>query len=68
LSVNVAEFQLKLPSSTARLRSRLYELKAVQNENYSEDGDCIIQIRLSEVEWLRLVKQEGDSILNFIIK
>jgi GTP-binding protein HflX len=68
LSVTVAEFQLKLPISAARLRSRLYELKAIQRESYSEDGDCLIQIRLSEVEWLRLVKQEGENILNFIVQ
>jgi GTP-binding protein HflX len=68
LSVTVAEFQLKLPISAARLRSRLYELKAIQRENYIEDGDCIVQIRLSEIEWLRLVKQEGESILNFIVQ
>jgi GTP-binding protein HflX len=68
LSVTVAEFQLKLPISAARLRSRLYELKAIQRENYIEDGDCIVQIRLSEIEWLRLVKQEGESILSFIVK
>ncbi|WP_321409143.1 ribosome rescue GTPase HflX [Tolumonas auensis] len=68
LSVQIVEHQLKLPVSAARLRSRLYELKAIQRENYAEDGNCIMQIRLSEVEWLRLVKQEGPDILNFIVK
>ena len=68
LSVQVVEHQLKLPASAARLRSRLYELKSIQRGSYAEDGDCIVQIRLSEVEWLRLVKQEGPHILNFTVK
>jgi len=38
LSVSVAELQLKLPISASRLRSRLYELKAIQREHYAEDG------------------------------
>ncbi len=68
LGVQIVDFQLRLSASSARLRSKLYELKAIQRENYDEDGNCVVHIRLPEVEWLRLVKQEGANILSFIIK
>lgn len=55
LGVQIVDFQLRLSASSARLRSKLYELKAIQRENYDdEDGNCVVHIRLPEVEWLRL--------------
>lgn len=67
LGVQIVEYQLCLPVSAAKIRSKLYELKAIQKEAYDENGNCMIQIRLPEVEWLRLIKQE-ISIPSFIVQ
>ena len=66
LGVQIAEVQLKLPGSAAKIRSKLFELKAVQHESYDETGDCVLSIRLQEVEWQRLLKHE-PQLTDFII-
>ncbi len=67
LGVQIVEYQLRLPPAAARIRSKLYELKAIQRETYAENGDSMIHIRLPEVEWLRLIKQE-ITIPSFIVQ
>jgi len=67
LGVHIVEYQLRLPPTAARIRSKLYELKAIQRETYAENGDSMVHIRLPEVEWLRLIKQE-ITIPSFIVQ
>lgn len=54
--------QLHIPAYLSRLRSLLYQLKAVQQENINEDGSFSLNIRLPLIEWNRLCKQESDLL------
>ncbi|QIQ20513.1 ribosome rescue GTPase HflX [Zophobihabitans entericus] len=54
--------QLILPAHLARLRSRFYQLNAVESEIIDEDGSFNLQIRIPMVEWNRLCKQEHDLV------
>ncbi len=67
LAVTLAEHQLKLPPSAGRLRSVLYAMRAIQQEAYAENGDCLLHIRLPLRDWNRLLKQEGETLRPFIV-
>lgn len=54
--------ELNVPAYLSRLRSRLYQLKAVQQEIIKEDGSFNLNIRLPLIEWNRLCKQEPDLL------
>ena len=53
---------LNLPTYLARLRSRLYQLNAVEHEFINEDGSFHLDVRMPAIEWNRLCKQEPDLL------
>lgn len=57
--------QLNLPIHLAKLRSRLYQLNAVEHEVINSDGSFHLDVRMPAIEWNRLCKQEPD-LLYFI--
>ena len=57
---------LQLPQRMARMRAQFFELGAVQEESYAEDGSILLKVRLPRVELNRLVSREGLKPLDFI--
>ena len=45
---------LRLPPEAGRLRSRFYQLQAIEKEWNEEDGSVGLQIRMPIIEWMRL--------------
>jgi GTP-binding protein HflX len=66
LSGEIASYELRLPPEAGRLRSRFYQLQAIEKEWIEEDGSIGLQIRLPIVEWHRLCKREQE-LLKYII-
>ncbi|MWP62157.1 ribosome rescue GTPase HflX [Gilliamella sp. Pas-s25] len=62
LAKQIQVCHLSLPAYLARLRSRLYQLNAVENEFINEDGSFHLDVRIPSVEWNRLCKQEPDLL------
>ncbi|BDH47448.1 GTPase HflX [Salmonella enterica subsp. enterica serovar Choleraesuis] len=58
LAGELAQHTLLLPPEAGRLRSRFYQLQAIEKEWLQEDGCVGLQIRMPIVEWHRLCKQE----------
>lgn len=58
LSGEVAQHTLRLPPQEGRLRSRFYQLQAIEKEWMEEDGSVSLQVRMPIVDWRRLCKQE----------
>ena len=54
--------QLSLPVHLVRLRSRFYQLNAVEHEIINEDGSFQLDVRMPSIEWNRLCKQEPDLL------
>ncbi|MBK4715984.1 MULTISPECIES: ribosome rescue GTPase HflX [Tenebrionibacter/Tenebrionicola group] len=54
----LAQHTLLLPPQAGRLRSRFYQLQAIEKEWMEEDGSIGLQVRLPVVDWRRLCKQE----------
>ncbi|ERK13910.1 GTP-binding protein HflX [Serratia fonticola AU-P3(3)] len=66
LSGEIAHYELRLPPQAGRLRSRFYQLQAIEKEWNEEDGSIGVLVRMPIVEWRRLCKQEQE-LINFIV-
>ncbi|GAA3913771.1 GTPase HflX [Gibbsiella dentisursi] len=66
LSGEIAHYKLRLPPEAGRLRSRFYQLQAIEDEWNEEDGSIGMMVRMPIVEWRRLCKQE-QALISFIV-
>ncbi|WON77277.1 ribosome rescue GTPase HflX [Serratia sp. UGAL515B_01] len=66
LSGEIAHYELRLPPEAGRLRSRFYQLQAIEKEWNEDDGSIGVVVRMPIVEWRRLCKQEQE-LINFIV-
>ncbi|MDC9587968.1 GTPase HflX [Xenorhabdus sp. XENO-10] len=60
LSGEIAHYKLHLPPETGRLRSRFYQLQAIEREWMEDDGQVGVEVRMPMVDWCRLCKQEPN--------
>ncbi|BAE73613.1 GTP-binding protein [Sodalis glossinidius str. 'morsitans'] len=58
LAGEIARHELRLPPQAGRLRSRFYQLQAIEKEWVEEDGSMGLVVRLPIIGWHRLCKQE----------
>lgn len=58
LSGEIAHLELRLPPEEGRLRSRFYQLQAIEREWNDENGCVCLEVRLPIVDWRRLCKKE----------
>ena len=66
LSGEIAHLELCLPPSEGRLRSRFFQLQAIEREWLGDDGRICLEIRLPIVDWRRLCKQE-QQLADYVI-
>ncbi|WP_367672145.1 ribosome rescue GTPase HflX [Serratia symbiotica] len=66
LSGEIAHYELRLPPQAGRLRSRFFQLQAIEKEWNEKDGSIGVVVRMTSVEWHRLCKQE-QSLIHFIV-
>ncbi|WNN43924.1 MULTISPECIES: ribosome rescue GTPase HflX [Winslowiella] len=66
LAGEIAQFDLRLPPEAGRLRSRFYQLQAIEKEWNEEDGSVGLHIRMPIIDWRRLCKQE-PALVDYIV-
>ena len=66
LSGEIAQHTLCLPPQAGRLRSRFYQLQAIEKEWMEDDGSVGLQVRMPIVDWRRLCKQE-PALMDYIV-
>ncbi|AGH80384.1 HSR1-like GTP-binding protein [Psychromonas sp. CNPT3] len=57
LSGQIRELHLCIPPEQGKLRAQLYQINCIVNESYAENGDCLVDIRINNVDLSRLRKQ-----------
>ncbi|GAB57812.1 ribosome rescue GTPase HflX [Rheinheimera nanhaiensis] len=67
LSERYIDIALALPPAQASWRSRCHQQDCVVQEQYTEDGTCHLQLRLSAAQWQRMVKQSQGVLENYIV-
>ena len=61
LAEDMLQGRLTLNPSQGRVRARLFQLGAIQAEEYSDSGDILLDIRLPRQDFERISKQEHLS-------
>ncbi len=59
LSSDVFSEEIRLQPAEARLRAILYELGAIREERYEENGDIVIAVRLQRQDFKRALSKAG---------
>ncbi|MBE4620969.1 ribosome rescue GTPase HflX [Vibrio navarrensis] len=68
LASQIIEYQLRIPPQhQGRIRSIFFQMKCIQQEEYDQDGNLLIDIRMQQVDWSRLEKKEGAVLRDFIV-
>ncbi|MDA0150518.1 ribosome rescue GTPase HflX [Vibrio sp. LaRot3] len=68
LASQMVQYQLCIPpQNQGRLRSTFFQMKCIQQEEYDQDGNLLINIRMQQVDWSRLEKREGAVLRDFIV-
>ncbi|WP_260261309.1 ribosome rescue GTPase HflX [Vibrio intestinalis] len=68
LASQMVQYQLCIPPQhQGRLRSTFFQMKCIQQEEYDQDGNLLINIRMQQVDWSRLEKREGAVLRDFIV-
>ncbi|XEV14716.1 ADP-ribosylation factor-like protein [Vibrio alginolyticus] len=68
LASQMVEHQLRIPPQyQGRFRSTFFQMKCIQREEYDQDGNLLIDIRMQQVDWSRLEKREGAVLTGFIV-
>ncbi|MBQ8708622.1 MAG: GTPase HflX [Succinivibrionaceae bacterium] len=66
---NIVELRLLLPPELAgRIRSDLYELRSVVSEECTDDGMCVVNIKLPRTSFNQLDKKYGFSLSGFVVR
>ena len=67
LSGHIRSLKLALPPEQGKLRAIFHQLECIEHESYAQNGDCILEIRLNNTDWQRLLKQQGTLIEEYIV-
>ncbi len=55
LASQMVDYCLRIPPQyQGRLRSLFFEMKSIQSEEYDQDGNLLINIRMQQVDWSKL--------------
>ncbi|KMT64412.1 ribosome rescue GTPase HflX [Catenovulum maritimum] len=67
LAKKMVSYTLAIPPSESKMRGVFYQLNCIQAESYAENGDWLIDVRLSSDDWNRTNKVHNLKLDNFIV-
>ncbi|WP_086981617.1 ribosome rescue GTPase HflX [Vibrio aphrogenes] len=68
LASQIVQYHLSIPPlHQGRIRSLFFQMNVIQAEEYDEQGNLLINVRMQQVDWLRLLKREGAVMSDFIV-
>ncbi|MDO6445035.1 GTPase HflX [Colwellia sp. 1_MG-2023] len=66
LGKQIVKHSLKIPPQYGKFRGTFYQLNCISDEQYDEQGNCLLKVKLPAREWNRLVKKDEAVIESFI--
>jgi GTP-binding protein HflX len=60
--------KLQLPAMQGNIVSHLYNLDCIEHEAFAENGDWLLDIRMTMIDWQRLKKHKCNNIEDFILQ
>lgn len=62
----IVKHQLRIPPAYGKLRGKLYQLNCISQEDYDEQGNCLLSIKMPLQQWNQLIKHDEAAIERFI--
>ncbi|AUJ68977.1 ribosome rescue GTPase HflX [Pseudoalteromonas sp. NC201] len=67
LAKTVFTAELAVPPALGRLRGALFELNAVDEKGYDEQGNWLVSVRMPKIEWEKLNKEFGRNLNDLVV-
>jgi GTP-binding protein HflX len=67
LAKSIFTADIALPPQFGRLRAALFELNAVEEKGYDEQGNWLAAVRVPQIEWEKLKKEFGQNLEEFCV-
>lgn len=68
LSKAIVSITLKIPPRASHLRGVLFGLNCISSEAYDEEGDWVVDVRMPNRDWQRLLKRENGALDALVVK
>lgn len=68
LSQTIVKRRLKIPPRASHLRGVLYGLNCIAAQEYDDQGDWVVDVRMPSADWQRLLKRENGKLDDLIVK
>ncbi|EKO3519624.1 GTPase HflX [Vibrio fluvialis] len=64
----IVQYRLRIPPQhQGRIHSTFFQMKCIQQEEYDQEGNLLITVRMQQVDWSRLEKREEAVLRDFIV-
>lgn len=67
LADNMVQYQLRIPPQQGKLRGALFGLNCIASEEYAEDGDWLVDVRMPAKDWQRLIKRVDGDLTSYLV-
>ena len=68
LSKSMVNYTLKIPPAQSSLRGVLFELNCISSEEYDNQGDWVVDVRMPMADWNRLEKRLENGISEYVVR
>ncbi len=66
LGKQIVKHSLRIPPNYGKIRGALYQLNCIADEQYDDQGNCLLKVKLPIREWQRFIKDDEALIEGFI--
>ncbi len=68
LARTMVSYRLRIPpEAIGQIRSKFFQLRCILHEEYEQDGNLLVDVRLPHTDWLKLEKRVDSTLGNFIV-
>ena len=67
LSERYIDVAIKLPPALSSWRAHFHQQHCIVTEQFDDEGNCALKLRLSEAAWLKALKQSQGKLENYIV-
>jgi GTP-binding protein HflX len=68
LSDNMVQHCLAIPPHKSSLRGVFFDMNCIASQSYTEQGDWLVEVRMENSEWQRLIKRVDENLESYIVE
>ena len=67
LAQDMVQHQLRIPPHQGKLRGALFRMQCISAEEYTGDGDWLVDVRMPNADWQRLIKHIDGDLPSYVV-